>query len=188
LGRLSSQRLRQRGLTCRNFLNDGTERPMVIGWMPAISIYFHDPVGLSLELIAMLPDQPRPDLGVLWWEEWQTRSTLWWLDAAHANHACCSRIVRPSRWVTVSPTPIDPCLGNRMGHFTADHGAEVRDKSATPSFLINAARLPGTCCQLSCSLWTEYPCVAGSIPTLPSSLSIKKTEVLCAVRRGESTS
>jgi len=65
--------LRARGLTCHNFLNDGTERPMVFAWMPAISIYFRDPDGHSLELIAMLPDEPRPDLGVLAWQEWLRR-------------------------------------------------------------------------------------------------------------------
>lgn len=63
--------LKQRGLACHNFLRDGTERPMVFGWMPAVSIYFRDPDGHSLELIAMLPDAPRSDLGILSWEEWQ---------------------------------------------------------------------------------------------------------------------
>lgn len=66
--------LRERGLACRNFLNDGTERPMVFAWMPAISIYFRDPDGHSLELISMLPGAPRLDLGVLSYEEWQTRA------------------------------------------------------------------------------------------------------------------
>lgn len=63
--------LKERDLACHNFLKDGTERPMVFGWMPAVSIYFRDPDDHSLELIAMLPDQPRPELGVLSWEEWQ---------------------------------------------------------------------------------------------------------------------
>jgi catechol 2,3-dioxygenase-like lactoylglutathione lyase family enzyme len=63
--------LKEHGLPCHNFLNDGTERPMVFGWMPAISIYFHDPDGHSLELIAMLSNKPQPELGVLSWEEWK---------------------------------------------------------------------------------------------------------------------
>lgn len=63
--------LKKRGLACHNFLDDGTERSMVFGWMPAISIYFRDPDGHSLEMIAMLPDKPRPELGVLSWEDWQ---------------------------------------------------------------------------------------------------------------------
>ncbi len=66
--------LRERHLTPSNFLDDGTERPMVFGWMPALAIYFADPDGHSLEFIAMLPGAPRPDLGVVSWEDWQHRS------------------------------------------------------------------------------------------------------------------
>ena len=63
--------LAQRGLPSHNFLNDGTTQPMVFAWMPALSIYFRDPDNHSLEFIAMLPDDPRADLGVLSWKEWQ---------------------------------------------------------------------------------------------------------------------
>jgi lactoylglutathione lyase len=65
------QFLKERGLEVENFLNDGTERPLVFGWMPAVSIYFRDPDGHSLEFIATLPDKPRPDLGVVPWDEWE---------------------------------------------------------------------------------------------------------------------
>ncbi len=37
-----------------NFLNDGTERPYVFEWMPAVSIYFDDPDGHCLEFISIL--------------------------------------------------------------------------------------------------------------------------------------
>jgi lactoylglutathione lyase len=63
--------LQARNLPARNFLDDGTERPMVFGWMPALSIYFRDPDGHSLEFIAMLHDTPRPDVNVVSWDEWQ---------------------------------------------------------------------------------------------------------------------
>lgn len=63
--------LKERGLTVRNFLNDGTERPFVFAWMPAVSIYFSDPDGHSLEFISILPDPPQPKLGVVAWEEWE---------------------------------------------------------------------------------------------------------------------
>ncbi len=63
--------LDERGLECHNFLRDGTRRPMVFAWMPAVAIYFEDPDGHLLELIAMLPDRPRAELGVVSWEEWQ---------------------------------------------------------------------------------------------------------------------
>jgi lactoylglutathione lyase len=64
--------LNARSLPCHNFLKDGTQRPMVFAWMPAVSIYFLDPDGHSLELIAPLPEKPQPHLGVLSWEDWQT--------------------------------------------------------------------------------------------------------------------
>ncbi|HEY7029953.1 MAG TPA: VOC family protein [Thermomicrobiales bacterium] len=63
--------LQERDLPPHNFLNDGTVRPMVFGWMPALAIYFDDPDGHFLEFIAMLPDEPRPEVGVVSWEEWQ---------------------------------------------------------------------------------------------------------------------
>jgi lactoylglutathione lyase len=63
--------LRERHLSAHNFLADGTERPMVFGWMPALAIYFRDPDGHSLEFIAMLPDEPRPEVGIVSWDAWQ---------------------------------------------------------------------------------------------------------------------
>ncbi|ADY26206.1 Glyoxalase/bleomycin resistance protein/dioxygenase [Deinococcus proteolyticus MRP] len=66
--------LRERGLTPRNFLNDGTDDPMVFAWMPALALYFTDPDGHSLELIAMLEEQPRPELGVVSREKWESLS------------------------------------------------------------------------------------------------------------------
>jgi lactoylglutathione lyase len=63
--------LTERGLAYQNFLNDGTDSLHVFGWMPAVSVYFRDPDGHSLELISMLPDAPRPELGVIPWERWE---------------------------------------------------------------------------------------------------------------------
>ena len=57
----SVEYLKARNLTCRNFLRDGTERPMVFVWTPAISIYFDDPDGHSLEFIGILPGKSRPE-------------------------------------------------------------------------------------------------------------------------------
>ena len=53
-----------------NFLQDGTGRPMVFAWMPAIAIYFDDPDGHTLEFIAILEGSSRPELGVVSYEEW----------------------------------------------------------------------------------------------------------------------
>ena len=62
--------LKERNLKPYNFLNDGTERPMVFCWMPAIAIYFDDPDGNQLEFIAILEGKARPELGVISYEEW----------------------------------------------------------------------------------------------------------------------
>lgn len=66
----AKQHLLDKGLAPRNFLNNGTQDPMVFAWMPAVAIYFPDPDGHSLEYIATLEGTPRPDLGVISWEEW----------------------------------------------------------------------------------------------------------------------
>lgn len=67
----AKQYLLDKGLTPRNFLNNGTQDPMVFGWMPAVAIYFPDPDGHSLEFIAPLDDEARPDLGIVAWDEWE---------------------------------------------------------------------------------------------------------------------
>ena len=41
-----------------------------LAWMPAASIYFHDPDGNLLEFICMLPDAPDPLRGVVPWSAW----------------------------------------------------------------------------------------------------------------------
>jgi hypothetical protein len=38
--------------------------------MPAGSLYFHDPDGNLLEFLAMLEDDPNPDVGVVNWSQW----------------------------------------------------------------------------------------------------------------------
>lgn len=63
--------LKKHHLKCWNFLNDGIQRPMVFTWIPAIAIYFHDIDGHELEFIGLLDGEPRPELGVVSYEEWQ---------------------------------------------------------------------------------------------------------------------
>ena len=62
--------LKERNLKPYNFRRDGTERPVVFAWMPALSIYFDDPDGHVLEFIAVLPGEAKPELGVISYEEW----------------------------------------------------------------------------------------------------------------------
>jgi len=65
--------LQSAGITPLDFDGRPTDEPVVLAWMPAASIYFHDPDGHLLEYIAMLPEDPRPDGGVLRWHEWTQR-------------------------------------------------------------------------------------------------------------------
>ena len=65
-------RLRQSGIETTNFMGDVTTEPSVIGWMPAAQLYFADPDGHALELIALLDDAPdRLFIGSL--SEWRKR-------------------------------------------------------------------------------------------------------------------
>jgi len=62
--------LKSHNLHPYNFLKDGTDRPMVFAWMPAVAIYFLDPDGHYLEYIGVLENEAKPDLGVVSYEEW----------------------------------------------------------------------------------------------------------------------
>jgi catechol 2,3-dioxygenase-like lactoylglutathione lyase family enzyme len=46
--------------------------PIVHGWMPAAAVFFKDPDGHLLELIAELPDLPRPEVLYRPLSEWRT--------------------------------------------------------------------------------------------------------------------
>ncbi len=67
----TAEKLKSCNVTPRDFARRPTAEPDVLAWMPAASLYFDDPDGNQLEFIAMLPDEPRPELGVLRWSEWQ---------------------------------------------------------------------------------------------------------------------
>jgi lactoylglutathione lyase len=70
------ERLRAANIIPRDFRGTPTEEPVVLAWMPAASLYFHDPDGNSLEFLAMLPDSPQPDLGGINWGRWSRRHQL----------------------------------------------------------------------------------------------------------------
>ncbi|WP_342554598.1 VOC family protein [Paenibacillus sp. FSL R7-0652] len=63
--------LENKGIATRNFQDDDIGELYVFGWMPAVSVYFADPDGHSLEFIAVLPDEARPELGLVPWSEWE---------------------------------------------------------------------------------------------------------------------
>jgi len=64
------KRLRAKGITPLSFFGEETSEPSVIGWMPAATLYFHDPDGHLLEYLTMLDEEARPELGILPWSEW----------------------------------------------------------------------------------------------------------------------
>jgi lactoylglutathione lyase len=63
--------LRAVGITPLDFDGRPTDHPIVFAWMPAASVFFRDPDGHLLEYIAMLPQQPRPEYGIMPWEIWE---------------------------------------------------------------------------------------------------------------------
>ena len=63
--------LRAAGITPLGFDGRPTEQPIVFTWMPAASVFFHDPDGNLLEYIAMLPQEPRPEHGIVPWRMWE---------------------------------------------------------------------------------------------------------------------
>ena len=63
-------RLRRLGVMPLSFHAEETSEPSVIGWMPAAAVYFRDPDGHLLELVAMLEGAPDPERRILPWSDW----------------------------------------------------------------------------------------------------------------------
>ena len=63
-------RLRSAGIVALDFNGRPSDEPVVLAWMPAVAVYFHDPDGHLLEYLAMLEGEPRPDEGVVEWRAW----------------------------------------------------------------------------------------------------------------------
>jgi lactoylglutathione lyase len=64
------QRLKENRIELKNFFDEVTDEPSVFGWMPAVSIYFHDVDGHLLEFIARIDKEPVPDVGIVSLSEW----------------------------------------------------------------------------------------------------------------------
>jgi lactoylglutathione lyase len=64
------QRLIRLSVAPLDFFAEPAAEPSVIGWMPAASIFFRDPDGHLLELLAMLPDEPCPSAGIVSYSTW----------------------------------------------------------------------------------------------------------------------
>jgi lactoylglutathione lyase len=70
----ASAHLQSANVTPLDFYGNPTQEPVVIGWMPAASLFFRDPDGNQLEFLSMLPEDPRPELGVISWSHWKNRT------------------------------------------------------------------------------------------------------------------
>ncbi len=66
-------KLKQVGIKPLGFYGEPICEPVVIGWMPAISVYFKDPDGHSIEFIAHLDQRPNTDFGVALYSEWKSK-------------------------------------------------------------------------------------------------------------------
>ena len=62
--------LDRRGIEFRDFEMNRTTTPSVFASVPMASIYFDDPDGHLLEIVAKLPGVPRPELGIVPLDEW----------------------------------------------------------------------------------------------------------------------
>jgi len=66
--------LQRAGIIPRSGDGKPIEEPVVHAWMPAVSVYFEDPDGHSLEFISMLDEAPQPALGQITWSEWRRQA------------------------------------------------------------------------------------------------------------------
>ena len=55
------------------FNGEAIDEPVMIGWMPAVAIYFQDPDGHSLEMLHVLDEAADPDFGVQPYSKWGNR-------------------------------------------------------------------------------------------------------------------
>ncbi len=66
--------LKAKGVEPLGFTGEPAAEPVVLGWMPALSIYFKDPDGHSIEFISILDDTPDRSFGVRPFSEWKAKA------------------------------------------------------------------------------------------------------------------
>lgn len=69
----SGDALKVQGVQPLGFNGEPLDEPVVLGWMPAVSQYFADPDGHSIEFIHVLEDAADPDFGVKPYSQWLSR-------------------------------------------------------------------------------------------------------------------
>jgi len=63
-------RLKSHGIQAKSLFGEKIDEAIVIPWMPAVSVYFDDPDGHSVEFIHPLKGQGRSDLEIVSWSQW----------------------------------------------------------------------------------------------------------------------
>ncbi|MBT2691207.1 VOC family protein [Bacillus sp. ISL-47] len=63
--------LKEKNIEARESFGLPPIEPIVHPWMPAASVYFYDPDGHSLEYIAVLNGNSKPDLKPMYLSEWE---------------------------------------------------------------------------------------------------------------------
>lgn len=66
----SYRNLEKASIQPRGLRGEPVSEPVVIGWMPAVSVYFKDPDGHSIEVLAMLDDASDKTFGVGPYSAW----------------------------------------------------------------------------------------------------------------------
>ena len=66
--------LRARGVVSLDFYGNPSEIAYVIGWMPAVCVFFKDPDGHSVEFISMVSGPPQPEPMMVPWSQWHRPS------------------------------------------------------------------------------------------------------------------
>ena len=67
------EQLRGAGIAPLGFNGEPVDEPVVLGWMPAISLYFKDPDDHSLELIHVMDEAPDTEFGIAPYSDWVAR-------------------------------------------------------------------------------------------------------------------
>lgn len=67
------ERLRAAGIAPLGFDGEPVDEPVVLGWMPALTLYFKDPDGHSLEMLHLIDEAPDPGFGIGPWSAWNAR-------------------------------------------------------------------------------------------------------------------
>ncbi|MGV1755721.1 VOC family protein [Rhizobium sp. A22-96] len=69
----SAAALKANGVQPKGFHGEPLDEPVVVGWMPAVSQYFSDPDGHSIEFIHVLEEAADPGFGVKPYSQWLAR-------------------------------------------------------------------------------------------------------------------